>query len=131
MIVDDWEVGRRGLMDLFTLHLHCDMEWVWNEESVDMVSNTSLIQVNSQSIILSVENGCVGIDKLMRRVTPSWYEWNSFHRDRVHLTNPLHSPLSNTPLLQHQSARSMLLTHVMCHSLISLPQVNEPLLPHI
>ena len=34
--VDDWEVGRRGLMDLFTLHLHCDMEWVWNEESVDM-----------------------------------------------------------------------------------------------
>ena len=47
MIVDDWEVGRRGLMDLFTLHLHCDMEWVWNEESVDMVSNTSLIQVNT------------------------------------------------------------------------------------
>lgn len=43
---------------------------------------------------------------------------------QVHLTNPLHSPLSNTPLLQHQSARSMLLTHVVCHSLICL--VNEP-----
>ena len=98
MIVDDWEVGRRGLMDLFTLHLHCDMEWVWNEESVDMVSNTSLIQVNSQSIILSVENGCVGIDKLMRRVTPSWYEWNSFHRDRS--ISPIHSTLSS---LQHSS----------------------------
>ena len=128
MIVDDWEVGRRGLMDLFTLHLHCDMEWVWNEESVDMVSNTSLIQVNSQSIILSVENGCVGIDKLMRRVTPSWYEWNSFHRDRS--ISPIHSTvLSPTLLSSNTSLRGRCFSPTWCHSLISL--VNEPLLPHI
>ena len=40
-----------------------------------------------------------------------------------HQSTPL-SSLQHTPLLQHQSARSMLLTHVVCHSLKCL--VNEP-----